>query len=611
MWAAMYAVRELEPRGTGSLRWAASRRGEALADGTIDGSGTRADELTAATDPLAVLPTASSPSDPYARVAETFPRLTDDQVARVVAFGTVEDLPAGTTLFEIDDRGVDFYLVLQGFIEIYDPGPDGPHVMTVHAEHQFTGELDLFNNRAIIVGGRMGVDGRVARLDRAQFRRMLSAEPDVAEIVMRAFILRRAGFISHGQAAVTVVGPRRDGERLRIQRFLARNGHPFLTVDTDPVDGGADAARLLAERGLDPGETPVVLCGPTVLLRRPSNAELGVALGISEPLDPGTVADVVVVGAGPAGLAAAVYAASEGLDTVVLEAEAPGGQAGTSSRIENYLGFPTGISGQALAERAQVQAQKFGARIVVPRRVERLHADVRPYTLDLDDGASVRARTLVVATGARYRQLATVADAARFEGVGIHYAATAIEAGLTEGEQVVVVGGGNSAGQAAVFLSRTAAHVHVLIRGPDLAASMSDYLVGRIEAAPERITLHTCTQIVAMAGERQLESVTWTDRGTGATETHPVTGVFLMLGAVPSTEWLDGAVDLDPNGFVRTGAAVTAQARDGHTPGALESSRPGVFAVGDVRADSVKRVASGVGEGSVVVAAVHRALRDT
>ena len=583
-----------------------------MADGTSGNTGAPADEVTAAMDPLAVLPTASSPSDPYARVTETFPRLTDDQVARVAAFGTVEDLPAGTTLFEIDDRGVDFYLVLQGFIEIYDPGPDGPHVMTVHAEHQFTGELDLFNNRAIIVGGRMGVDGRVARLDRAQFRRMLSAEPDVAEIVMRAFILRRAGFISHGQAAVTVIGPRRDGERLRIQRFLARNGHPFLTVDSDPAGAEADdAARLLAERGLDPAETPVVLCGPNVLLRRPSNAELGTALGISEPLDPDTVADVVVVGAGPAGLAAAVYAASEGLDTVVLEAEAPGGQAGTSSRIENYLGFPTGISGQALADRAQVQAQKFGAHIAVPRRVERLQADARPYTLDLDDGASVRARTLVIATGARYRQLDTVADAARFEGVGIHYAATAIEAGLTEGEQVVVVGGGNSAGQAAVFLSRTAAHVHVLIRSPDLAASMSDYLVGRIEAAPERITLHTRTEIVAMAGERQLESVTWTHRRTGTTETQPVTGVFLMLGAVPSTEWLAGAVDLDPNGFVRTGAAVTAAARNGHVPGPLETSRPGIFAVGDVRADSIKRVASGVGEGSVVVAAVHRALRDT
>ena len=566
-------------------------------------------------DPLTVLPTASGPSDPYARVAETFPRLTEDQVERVAAFGTIEELPAGTTLFEIDDRGVDFFLVLGGFIEIYEPGPDGPHVMTVHAEHQFTGELDLFNDRAILVGGRMGVDGRVARLDRAQFRRMLAAEPDIAEIVMRAFILRRAGFISHGQAAVTVIGARRDGERLRIQRFLARNGHPFLTVDTEPPANGSDdrassdGTTLLTERGLDPAQTPVVLCGPSVTLVRPSNAELGTALGISEALDPSAVADVVVVGAGPAGLAAAVYAASEGLDTVVLEAEAPGGQAGTSSRIENYLGFPTGISGQALAARAQIQAQKFGARIAVPRRVERLHADSRPYTLHLDDGSTLRGRTVVVATGARYRRLDGVPEAARFDGTGVHYAATAIEAGLVEGEEVIVVGGGNSAGQAAVFLSRAAAHVHVLVRGPSLAASMSEYLVSRIEASPERISLHLCTEIVAMAGERQLNSVTWRDHRTGDEETRPVTGVFLMLGAVPNTEWLSGTVELDPYGFVRTGGAV--QTFNGRPPTGLETSASGIFAVGDVRADSTKRVASGVGEGSVVVAAVHRALRDT
>ena len=564
--------------------------------------------------PRTVLPAATGPSDPYARVTETFPTLTDDQVARVSAFGTVVDLPAGTVLFEIDDRGVDFFLVLQGYIEIYDPGPDGPHVMTVHAEHQFTGELDLFNDRAIIVGGRMGADGRVARLDRAQFRRMLAAEPDVAEIVMRAFILRRAGFISHGQAAVTVVGSRRDGDRLRVQQFLGRNGHPFLTVDTDgPDTDGTHGTDLLVERGLDPTQLPVVLCGPNVVLVRPSNVELGVALGISEPLDPDAVSDVVVVGAGPAGLAAAVYAASEGLGTLVLEAEAPGGQAGTSSRIENYLGFPTGISGQALADRAQIQAQKFGARIAVPRRVERLRTDTGsdegPYVLDLDDGSSVRARTVVVATGARYRRLDDVADAARFEGAGIHYAATGIEAGFTEGEEVVVVGGGNSAGQAAMFLSRTAAHVHMLVRGPDLAASMSEYLVSRIEASAERITLHTCTSITAMAGDRQLESVTWTDKRTGGTQTRPVTGVFLMLGAVPNTEWLAGAVDLDGKGFVRTGAAVSADGRDGRAPAPLETSRPGIFAVGDVRAESVKRVASGVGEGSVVVSSVHRALR--
>ncbi|MDT7581917.1 MAG: thioredoxin reductase, partial [Pseudonocardiales bacterium] len=338
---------------------------------------------TVPVDPLAVLPEAHDAADPYARTDETFPRLTDDQVARVAAFGVVEDLPAGTVLFAIDDRGVDFFLVLSGHIEIYEQDPDGRHrVMTVHAEHQFTGELDLFHDRAILVGGRMGVDGRVARLGRAQFRRLLAAEPDIADIVMRALILRRTGFVSHGHAAVTLVGPRGSADTLRLRRFLARNGHPVQTLEpgTD-----AEADSRLAEAGIDPDECPVVaFCPPDRILRCPSTAELAECLGISERLDVTQVVDVAVVGAGPAGLAAAVYAASEGLRTVVLEAEAPGGQAGTSSRIENYLGFPTGVSGQTLADRAQVQAQKFGARIVVPRRAVALRVDQQPDALEQD-----------------------------------------------------------------------------------------------------------------------------------------------------------------------------------------------------------------------------------
>ncbi len=544
-------------------------------------------------DPLAVLPQALGASDPYARSAETFPRLTDDQVRRVAAFGEVQDLPRGTVLFRRDDRGVDFFLVLAGHVEIYEDGPGGePLVMTIHAERQFTGELDLFNDRAILVGGRMGEDGRVARLGRAPFRRMLAAEPDVADIIMRAFILRRQGFIQHGQAAVTVIGERWSAATLRIQRFLSRNGHPFSALD---VDADPQAAVLLRERGVDAGGAPVVLCGPGRVLLDPTNHELGECLGFSEPVDPTMVYDLAVAGAGPGGLAAAVYAASEGLDTLVLESEAPGGQAGASSRIENYLGFPTGVSGQALAGRAQVQAQKFGARIAVPRTIRRIRAGERPYVLELDDGDRIRARAVVVATGARYRTLDGVADLERFEGSGIHYAATAVEGALCENEEVVVVGGGNSAGQAAVFLSRLASHVHVLIRGDGLAASMSDYLVGRIEAAPDRITLHRRSEIVALAGDRHLEEVAWMDRTTGETVTRPATNVFLMLGALPNTEWLDGAVDLDERGFVLTGAG-------------FETSRPGVFAVGDVRAGSIKRVASAVGEGSVVISSVHTAL---
>ncbi|HEX8374355.1 MAG TPA: FAD-dependent oxidoreductase, partial [Geminicoccaceae bacterium] len=419
--------------------------------------------------------------------------------------------------------------------------------------------------------------------------------------IMRAFILRRVGLIQHHQGGVTVAGARRSGDTLRVQRFLGRNGYPVRMLEADGARAADadEAGTLLATYGLGVHDGPLVVCGRDRVLRNPTNRELADCLGIAERLDPGNVFDLAVVGAGPSGLAAAVYAASEGLDTVVLEAEAPGGQAGTSSKIENYLGFPTGISGQALAGRAQVQAQKFGARIAVPRRVERLACDLRPYTLHLDDGTAVQARTVAIATGAHYRKLDHLANFDRFEGNGVHYAATAIEAGLCLDEEVAVVGGGNSAGQAAIFLSRHARHVHILVRGEGLAASMSDYLVGRIEAS-DRITLHTGTEVTALDGDRHLERVTWTDRRSGRAETREVANLFLMLGAVPNTEWLDGCLDLDEQGFVRCGAAASTSL--------LETSRPGIFAVGDVRAGSVKRVASAVGEGSIVVSSVHQVL---
>jgi thioredoxin reductase (NADPH) len=426
-----------------------------------------------ARDDHAAPPVAASanPSDPYLRAAQTFPRLGADQVARASAFGRMEALAEGAVLFARGDRSVDFFIVLDGAIEILDDGPDGaPQVITVHGQHQFTGELDLFNDRDILVSGRMaGGGGRVARLSRPQFRRLLAAEPDIAETIMRAFILRRIGLIEHGQGAVTLIAPRHGaavGDALRIQRFLGRNGHPVRLLDAEDPAGEGRAA--LTALGLGVEDMPVVLCGRETVLRNPANRELADCLGLAERLDPAEVFDVAVVGAGPAGLAAAVYAASEGLRTLVLESEAPGGQAGTSSKIENYLGFPTGISGAALAGRAQVQAQKFGARIAVPRQAVRLDPGA-PHALHLDDGAVVRARAVVVATGARYRRLDGVAEFDRLEGHGIHYAATAAEAALCEDEEVVVVGGGNSAGQAAVFLSRRARCVHMLVRGAGLA----------------------------------------------------------------------------------------------------------------------------------------------
>ena len=537
--------------------------------------------------------------DPYAREAQTFARLSPEMAGRVASYGTEESLPAHTALFSRGERSVDFFLVLEGAIEIFETGDHGEaQVFTVHRERQFSGELDLFNDRQILVSGRTAEPSRVVRIHRAAFRRMVVNEPDIGEIVMRAFILRRVGLIRHGQGGVVLVGPGHGGDTQRLAQFLTRNGYPHRLLDTehDPDAGGfLECFALRAE------ELPVVIAPDHSVLRNPSFAALADSIGITEKLDADTVFDLAIVGAGPAGLAAAVYAASEGLTTIVVEANAPGGQAGTSSKIENYLGFPTGISGQALAGRAQVQAQKFGARLAISRAVARLECDASPYTLRLDDGSAVRSRAIVAASGARYRKLG-VAGQERYEGAGIYYAATAMEAGLCAGEEVIVVGGGNSAGQAAVFLAGSVRHVYMLVRGAGLAATMSDYLVQRI-AGSARIGLHPHSEVSALEGEGHLRSVTWTDRPSGATTTRDVSSIFVMIGAEPNTRWAAGCLELDAQGFIATGAKVRA---DADSP--FATSRPGIWAVGDVRSGSVKRVASGVGEGSVVVQAVHRYL---
>jgi thioredoxin reductase (NADPH) len=544
---------------------------------------------------------ATEPTDPYLRTDQILPRLTQEQLEHARAFGVEEELADGAVVFERGDRSVDLFIVLTGGIQIYELTPDGERQIAVIGPSQFTGETDLLNNREVLVGARVQTDSRVIRIPRARIRPFLVADPLIGEIVMRASILRRVGFLTHDQGGVLLIGSPTSAGMLRIERFLDRNGYPFRMVDA-----GTDAAQAtLQANDLSPDDLPVVIVPRQHALRRPTNMELAAALGMLEPLDVHEVFDLAIVGGGPAGLAAAVYGASEGLDTIVLESEAPGGQAGTSSKIENYLGFPTGISGRALAGRAQVQAQKFGARLAVPRRVTRLDCTERPFTLELEDGGRIRARSVVVASGARYRKL-DLENFDRFEGGGLHYAATAIEERLCTNEEVIVVGGGNSAGQAAVFLSRNAAHVHVLVRGPNLAASMSRYLIGRIEASA-RITLHTYTEIMRLEGDRRLEHVTWIDVRTGEQARHPIQNVFVMLGAVPNTDWLRDCVALDDNGFVRCGAGFASTEVD-HLPHALETSIPGVFAVGDVRAGSVKRVAAGVGEGSIVVSAVHGVL---
>ena len=541
-------------------------------------------------------------SDPYQREQQIFPVLSDDQVARLSEYGKTEDFAKGAMLFRRGERGVDFFLVLEGSIEIFDLDDEGePKIITIHGQNQFTGELDLFNQRKILVGGRTGEKSRLVRLTRAQFNRMSSTEQDIGEIIMRAFILRRSAFLVHDEAGVTLLGKPNDRDLVRIQRFLRRNGYPSNVMAADDPD----TARFAGQHGLDLSRAPVVRTPDGHTLYNPSTAELADQLGLTEEFDENHVHDLAVVGAGPAGLSACVYAASENLDTVVIESEAPGGQAGTSSKIENYLGFPTGISGQALAGRAWIQGQKFGARFAIARAAEEIEKEDGTFVLTSQGGCRIRSRAVILACGATYRRL-NLENYDKYEGQGIHYAATALEAQFCTDNEVAVIGGGNSAGQAAVFLSGYASHVHVLVRGDGLAASMSDYLVRRIEQS-SRITLHTRTAITALDGGRMLDRVTWENRDTGETVTKEIGNIFVMIGAAPNTGWMGDCVELDDKGFVLTGADT---GRD-NTTSPFETSAPGIFAVGDVRSGSVKRVASGVGEGSVAVGAVHAYLQDS
>jgi thioredoxin reductase (NADPH) len=544
------------------------------------------------------------PSDPYVRVAQTFPTLSDEQIQRARLLAEEEFLPKGTVLFERGQRSVDFFIVLEGNIEIYEHRRDRVNVFTVHQKHQFTGEIDLFNDRQILVGGRMGEGGSVLRFDRVRFRKLIATEPDIGEIVMRAFILRRTGLISHHQGGVTLVVKQDSAAQVRIERFLRRNGYPLEVLD---YEAACQDTAILPNLDLETTVFPVVYIhlGEQVLCD-PSNLQLAEALGLVETLSPEHVYDVAIIGGGPAGLSAAVYAASEALDAVVIEAEAPGGQAGTSSRIENYLGFPTGISGQALAGRAQVQAQKFGAKIALPFAVKQIGCDRQPFTLTLDRDVKIQAKTIVIASGARYRRLNFEHP---FDNAGVYYAATAMEGSFCQHEPIVVVGGGNSAGQAAVFLAGHASHVHLLVRAESLKDTMSNYLIDRIMSS-DRITLHTHTEITDLKGDKHLAEVTWHDSSTDTTETHSIRHVFLMIGAVPNTQWLGDCLVLDEKGFICTGIELLdRQAWDKERPPMIfETSMPGIFAAGDVRSGSVKRVASAVGEGAIIISQVHQFL---
>jgi thioredoxin reductase (NADPH) len=433
----------------------------------------------------------------------------------------------------------------------------------------------------------------------------MQTDAALGEIFLNAFISRRVYLIANSVGDAVLIGSSHSSDTLRLREFLTRNGHPhtYLDVDADP-----SVHTILDQFGIPVTDIPVLICRGDVALRNPSNAEAAACFGLNDELDQGEICDLIVVGAGPSGLAAAVYGASEGLSVLVLERNAPGGQAGASSRIENYLGFPTGISGQELANRAFIQAEKFGARIAIARSATRLKPGRPTHTIELDDGQSVRSRTIVMAAGGRYRRL-DLPNLAQFEGSGIYYGATRVEAGFCGGEDIAVVGGGNSAGQAALFLSSVAKRVYLLVRGPCLAKTMSQYLISRIEASP-LITLLTWTRIEALEGDTNLQRVRWKNTETGASEVHDIQHVFVMTGADPNTEWLQDCLDLDANGFIKTGPDVGQNWPLRRNPYLLESSLPGVFAVGDIRAGSVKRVASAVGEGSMAVQFVHKVLAE-
>jgi thioredoxin reductase (NADPH) len=549
------------------------------------------------------------PPNLEARRAQMFPVLTAGEVARVAAFGVEKTFEDGQLLFEQGDRDAPFYVILEGELEIVHPRGKLEEPITVHGAREFTGEVSLLADRPALLRGRAKGRLRVLRVEPARLRSLIQTDPLLSETLMRAFILRRVGLLTAGQGDVVVVGSRDSAATLRLQEFLVRNGHPYGYVD---VDRDPDVQTLLDEFHVDMTQVPVLICSGKRVLRNPTDAEVAECLGFNVAFEPGVVHDVVICGAGPGGLAAAVYGASEGLDVLVVEAGSPGGQAASSSKIENYLGFPTGVSGQALAARALNQAEKFGARLAVTRGALRIHCDEVPLRIELSGGDSVRARTVVVATGAEYRKL-DVPDLAKFEGAGVYYAATYVEAQRCADDEVVVVGGANSAGQAATFLARDSKTVHMLIRGPDLAEGMSRYLIRRIEETPN-IILHRRTEIVALYGGEHLERVRWRDEANGEETTRDIRHVFSMAGASPNTEWLAGCVEMDDKGFVRTGFELTAEMLKAarwplaRHPYLFETSQPHVFAVGDVRSNSVKRVASAVGEGSVCIQLVHKVL---
>jgi thioredoxin reductase (NADPH) len=555
-------------------------------------------------EPITPLPLTSSRAD------QIFPTLTSAQIARVATHGRRRAVRGGEVLVEQGDRAIPFFVVISGELEAVRPTCATETLITIVSAGQFTGEINTLSGRRALARIRARQDGEVIQLARESVLALVQTDAELSEILMRAFILRRVELLTQGIGDATLVGSSHSADTLRIKEFLTRNGHPYAYID---LERDGDVQSLLDHFRVSVAETPVVICRGETVLRNPTNREIANCLGFNEAVDETQVRDLVIVGAGPAGLASAVYGASEGLDVLLLETYSPGGQAGSSSRIENYLGFPTGISGNELAGRAYTQAQKFGAQMLLTTGT-RLTCDRKPYQIELEDGTKIPARAIVIATGAKYRKL-PIENLSRFEGVGIYYGATFVEAQVCNGEDVIVVGGGNSAGQAAVFLAESTKHVYIVVRGSGLIDTMSKYLIRRIEQTPN-ITVLAHTELVGLEGVDHLERVTVQNTQTGKTEEKNVAHVFVMTGANPNSAWLNGCVVLDNKGFIKTGPDLSSEELSGahwplsRRPYLLETSLPGVFAAGDVRAGNVKRVASSVGEGSIAISFVHQLLRE-
>jgi thioredoxin reductase (NADPH) len=542
-----------------------------------------------------------------------FPELNDAQIARLAQRGRRRAVKQGEELWGVGATKMSFYVVLSGTIEVVRPLPGGEETLTVLGPRQFTGDVDLIFGSRAVVAARAGADGEVLELTRESLLQVVQTDPELSDLILLTFLQRRAFLIAHGKGDAVLVGSRHSADTLRLREFLMRNGRPCTYLDVERDEGVQD---LLQRFHVRPEDLPVLILRGEVILRRPSNAEVADEMGLTAALEESKIHDVIIAGAGPAGLAAAVYAASEGLDVVVLEMHAAGGQAGTSSRIENYFGFPAGITGQELAARGFTQANKFGARFAVARSGVGLARGEGTYSVALDGGGSVLGRSVIIACGVRYRP-AGIPGIERFEGTCVHHAATNIEAQLCSGEEVAIVGGGNSAGQAAVYLARVVRHVHILVRGPSLAESMSRYLIRILEELPN-VTIHTRTRIVRLEGEApHLTRVTWRDDEAGKEETRHIQHVFLMIGADPNTGWLEGALTLDDKGFVKTGNDLGSEERTAarwplqRDPYTLETMLPGVFAVGDVRSGSTKRIGAAVGEGATSVQLLFRALQES